>query len=437
MTKPRHLILNLNPIPGGIYAGAWRTGDRPADSFIKIEHFVELAKIAERGKLDALFLADTGGAFSAGTEYRPFRPLDPTVVLSYVAAATTRLGLISTVSSSYDTPYNLARRILSLDHVSKGRAAWNIVVTAGDDSARNFSLERALPKEQRYARGREFLEIVKALWLSWEPDGVLADPVSGRYIDPSKAHAINFAGEHFKVEGPLVTPRSVQGSPVIVQAGGSEGGTDLAGRFAHAVYSTQPEIEGARRYRTELRERATRYGRNPDTIKLLPGLITIVGSTEREAKERSEYLLSLIPDRAGINLLSEFVRLPKEVLTELDSELPWELIPEESLQGVSHTPTLLRRAKEHKLTIRQLIAQMSAVTVHTTAVGSAEQIADKLQHWFETGAVDGFNVMPAELPKGISDFVDQVLPILRQRGLFREEYETETLRGHYGLGEDD
>ncbi|WP_404294318.1 NtaA/DmoA family FMN-dependent monooxygenase (plasmid) [Microvirga sp. RSM25] len=359
------------------------------------------------------------------------------MILSHVAAVTSRLGLIATVSSSYDTPYNLARRILSLDQVSRGRAAWNVVVTAGDDAARNFSLDQALSKDQRYARAREFVEIVKALWASWEPGGVLADAESGRYIDPSKVHPIDYVGEHFKVRGPLATPRSPQGSPVIVQAGGSEGGADLAARFAHAVYSTQPELEGARRYRAELKGRAQAYGRDPDTIKLLPGLVTVVGSTEAEAKARSDYLLSLIPAEAGVSLLSDYVRLPKEALSELDRELPWEIVPAESLQGVSHTPTLLRRAKEHKLTVRQLIAQMSAVTVHATAVGSPERIADKVQHWFEEGAVDGFNVMPAELPKGAADFVDHVLPILRRRGLFRHEYETTTLRGHYGLGVDD
>ncbi|MFM0348184.1 NtaA/DmoA family FMN-dependent monooxygenase [Paraburkholderia sp. RL17-347-BIC-D] len=437
MSQHRHVILNLNPIPGGVYASAWRTGERPAASFVAIDHFAELARIAERGKFDALFLAD-GGYWSPKAEYQTFRPLDPTVVLSYVAAVTSKIGLIATASSSYNTPYNLARRILSLDHVSRGRAAWNIVVTAGDDAARNFSLDAALPKEERYARGKEFLEIVKALWLSWEPDALVADAENGRYVDGAKVHPINYVGEHFKVQGPLVTPPSVQGSPLIVQAGGSEAGTELAARFAHAVYSTQPFREDAFKYRAELRSRAQAQGRNPDAIKLIPGLITIVGSTEREAKERSEHLLSLIPLEVAIAELASRTLLPKDLFfAHLDSELPWDVIPQALLTGVGHTGSILRQARAEKLTGRQLALKNAAVEMHAVAVGSAEQIADKIQHWFETESVDGFNIMPAELPKGISDFVDHVVPILQDRGIFRREYEHDTLRGHYGLGLND
>ncbi|CUX67014.1 MULTISPECIES: NtaA/DmoA family FMN-dependent monooxygenase [Rhizobium/Agrobacterium group] len=437
MDQSRHIILNLNMIPGGVYASAWRTGYRPAHSFASIEHFKELAEIAERGKLDALFLAD-GGYWSLKAEYQAYRHLDPVIVLTYLAALTSKIGLIVTASSSYNTPYNLARRILSLDHVSGGRAGWNIVVTAGDDAARNFSLDSALPKEERYKRATEFLEIVTALWRSWAPDALLADADSGRFVDGSKVHPINYNGEHFRVDGPMVTLPSTQGAPVIVQAGGSEAGTDLAARFCHVVYSTQPSYDGARAFRTELKKRAQDQGRNPDAIKLVPGLMTIVGANEKEARDRSDYLLSLIPQQVAIAELSARSLVPEQLLLDhLDKELPWDIIPESLLSGAGHGGSILRQAHEERLTVRQLAKRNSSVEMHATAVGSAEQVADKIQHWFETGAVDGFNIMPAELPKGASEFVDHVVPILQDRGIFRRDYEKKTLRGHYGLQTED
>lgn len=437
MSNARHVILNLNPIPGGIYASSWRNGDRDPASFITVEHYAELARIAERGRFDALFLADRA-TWSPSAEFRTFRPLDPTVTLPYIAALTHHIGLIATVSTTYNTPYNLARRLLSIDHVSKGRAGWNVVVTAGDDAARNYSLTAAPPKPARYARAREFLSVVHGLWHSWDDGAVLADAATGRYVNVSRVRPIHFKGEHFAVEGPLILPPSPQGSPVLVQAGGSSDGSDLAARHAHAVYSTQPTLEGAQAYRQALRNRAAEYGRNPDTIKLLPGLVTIIGATEAEARARAEALLDLVPVEAGLATLSDFVQLPKAILErQLDDPLPWASIPSDALEGVGHAASILRQARQQGWTVRQLLREISAVNEHATAIGTPEQVADKIEHWFRSGAVDGFNIMPAELPRGIEDFVDHVVPLLQQRGLFRHEYESSTLRGHYGLGRED
>lgn len=437
MSQSKHVILNLNPIPGGIFASGWRTGYRDPKSFITVDHYVELAKIAERGLFDALFLADTA-SWSPVAGFRTFRPLDPTVTLPFVAAHTSHIGLIATVSTTYNTPYNLARRLLTLDHVSGGRAAWNVVVTAGDDQARNYSLPAAPAKADRYARGREFVEVVRKLWNSWDEGAVVADPESGVYVDVSKVHAIDFKGEHFQVAGPLGIGPSPQHHPVFIQAGGSEGGTDLAGRFANAVYSTQPTQEGARAYREELRRRAAANGRNPDTIKLLPGLVTLIGSTEEEAKRHARELLDLIPVGPGLARLSTFVELPAAVLeTGLDETLPWKDIPAEALEGVGHSATVLRTAKEKNFTVRDVLNEINSVREHATITGTPEQVADKIETWFKDGAVDGFNIMPAELPLGAEQFVDHVVPILQKRGLFRTEYAEKTLRGHYGLGEQD
>jgi FMN-dependent oxidoreductase (nitrilotriacetate monooxygenase family) len=429
MSDPRQIILNLNPMPGGFSAGGWRTGERPPEYYASIEHFAEVAEIAERGKFDGFFLADFTSWSTEGV-HRPPRFLDPIVVLSYLSARTSHIGLIATASTSYNTPYNLARRLMSLDHVSDGRFGWNVVVTAGDDAARNFSLDAAPPKEARYARAKEFVDVVQALWASWDEDAVIADVDSGVYVDAAKVHAVDFAGEHFRIPGPLVTGRSPQGAPILVQAGGSPMGTTLAARYAHAVFTVQNDIDISRAYRRELRERVAEQGRDPDIVKLLPGVVTVVGRTEEEAHERAAYLTNLVPLDVRLGSLAHQLQLPLDALSgDIDGQLPWDLVPAEAMAGHDHRATLLKGARDRAQTIRQLIDQPSST--HLNVTGSPEQIADTLQHWFETGAADGFNIMPAELPKGVSDFVDLVVPILQRRGLFKREYRNVTLRDRY------
>lgn len=429
MADRRHLILNLNPMPGGFSNGGWRTGEREPLHYSSIEHFAEIARIAERGKFDGFFLADFA-SWSAEGVHRPPRFLDPIVVLSYLSAVTSHIGLIATTSTSYNTPYNTARRLMSLDHISNGRFGWNFVVTAGDDAARNFSLDAALPKEARYARAKEFVDIVLALWASWEPDALVADVETGLYVDASKVHPIHFKGEHFRVDGPLLTARSPQDRPVLVQAGGSPMGTQLAAKYANAVFTVQNDIAISRSYRTELRAAVTAEGRDPDTVHLLPGVVTVIGRTPEEAEARAAYLTERIPLGVRLAGLAHQLQLPVEALgDDLDQQLPWHLIPAEAVAGHDHRATLLKSARDRSLTLRQLTNQPSAT--HLSVTGSPEQVADMLQHWFETGAADGFNIMPAELPKGISDFVDLVVPILQRRGLFKTDYTNITLRDRY------
>ena len=433
MTKPRQMILNLNPLPGGFSSGGWRTGERPAESYSRIEHFAEIAQIAERGKFDGYFLADFA-TYGMEGGLRPPRYLDPTVVVGYLSAVTSHIGLIATASTSYNTPYNTARRLMSLDHVSNGRFAWNVVVTAGDEAARNFSLAEAPPKEERYARAHEFVDAVQSLWRTWADDAIVADPKSGVYFDTAKVHPANFKGERFDVPGPLVIGRSPQGEPVLVQAGGSTMGTDLSSKYASIVFTVQNDIEISREYRLELRRRVAAEGRNPDHIKLLPGVVTVVGRTSEEAKQRAQYLTDFVPLETRLRMVCHFLQLPVDLFrATIDGELPWDEIPEEALVGHGHGATLLKAARDQKLTVRQLIDLPSPS--HLAAIGSPEEIADQLQHWFETDAADGFNIMPLELPKGITDFVDLVVPILQERGLFKTEYENVTLRDRLGLSE--
>jgi len=429
MSAQRQMILNLNPMPGGFSNGGWRTGEREPLHYSSIAHFAEIAQIAERGKFDGYFLADFASWNSEGVN-RPPRFLDPIVVLSYLAAVTSHIGLIATASTSYNTPYNTARRLMSLDHVSNGRFGWNVVVTAGDDAARNFSQEAALPKEERYARAQEFVDVVLALWESWEPDAIQADVESGVYTDAAKIHPIHHKGAHFRVDGPLVIARSPQDRPVLVQAGGSPMGTRLAARYANAVFTVQNDIEISRGYRTELREAVAAQNRDPDTVKLLPGVVTIIGRTQEEAKARAAYLIDQVPIDVRLNSLAHWLLLPREALgTDLDRELPWHLIPADAVNGHDHRATMLKTARDQCLTLRQLTSQSSAT--HLAVTGSPEQVADTLQHWFESGAADGFNIMPAELPKGISDFVDLVVPILQRRGIYKTKYRNVTLRDRY------
>ncbi|MEU6701025.1 LLM class flavin-dependent oxidoreductase [Pseudonocardia sp. NPDC046786] len=432
----RQLTLNLNLIPGGVFPGAWRDGGSAAGSgrrFSEIEHYIEVARIAERGKLDAVFLADTPVWRYRGA-YRPFRGLEPTVALTAVAAATERIGLVATASTSYNDPYNLARRISTLDHVSGGRAAWNIVATTGDDVARNFNRSTALDHEDRYRRAEEFLQVAFKLWDSWEEDAFPGDRGTGVFVDEGRIHRIGHVGEHFQVDGPLNLPRSPQGRPVLVQAGSSERGIGLASRYADAVYTVQPTLEGAQAFRRKVRERAAGFGRDPELVKVLPGLITVVGDTETAAKARRRELADLHDRTFALNALALQVGVPAEAL-ELDRELPWELVPEDGALGSQqgHFAALVGTARRERLTVREILDRQGGGLTHVTAVGAPEQIADRIEEWFRAGASDGFNVMPAQLPSVAEDFVDGVVPILVRRGLFRSEYPGTTLRETYGL----
>jgi FMN-dependent oxidoreductase (nitrilotriacetate monooxygenase family) len=426
----RTLHLNVNLLHSGVYPSAWRLPDSRPDAFIDIDHFIRVARVAERGKLDAIFLADTP-AINDRIDYRPFNALEPTVVLASLAAATSHIGLVATASTTYNEPYNLARRFASLDLVSRGRSGWNVVTTADAAAGRNFGFAGASEHGARYARAREFTELVQALWDSWEDDAFLGDKASGRFVDTGKVHAIRHQGAHYAVEGPLTVPRSPQGRPVIFQAGGSEDGRELAAATADAVFSLAQTIADGAAYAGDLRARAARYGRGLDALVILPGLATVIGSTEAEARRRQDELWDLVPVEYSLARLAGTLRIDPARL-DLDKPLPDPLpLPADA----NHTMFLgtVALARRDGLTVRQLLRALGGGVGHRILAGTPEAIADDIEAWFRAGAADGFNLMPDVLPDGLETFVDAVVPILQRRGLFRRDYAGATLRDHLGL----
>lgn len=429
---PRQLHLNINVLHSGFVPSAWRLPEADPRAFIDVAHYIRVAQIAEAAKFDAVFLADNA-AIVDQIDFRPITALEPTVLLACVAAATTHIGVIGTASTSYNEPYNIARRFATLDHVSKGRAGWNVVTTADAASARNFGRDAAPDHAGRYARAAEFTDIVKTLWDSWEDDAFVGDKVSGRFIDTDKVQPIAHHGTYFSVQGPLNLPRTPQGHPVLVQAGGSADGRDLAARHAEAVFSASQSFEESLAYGRELNARAAAYGRGPHAVKILAGLTTIIGATEAEAIRRRNDLIDMIPWTYSINRLAGILGVAPDRI-KLDERLPDDLALPHGGNG-NHTffSATLAQARLHGYTARQLVYALAGGGGHRVVVGTPEQIADDIEHWFTGGAADGFNLMPDALPSGLQDFTDGVVPILQQRGIFRREYEGTTLREHFGL----
>ncbi len=426
------MSIGMNILGLGGHQAAWRVGEAPWSALQDAAYFQNIARISERGALDAIFLAD-GPALAGNVANQPAGRLEPTVLLTAVALATTHIGVIATASTTYNSPFNLARRIGSMDFISGGRAAWNAVTNAGDAAAQNFGLAGAPLHVDRYARADEFLEVVIKLWDSWEDDAIVGDRITGVFADPKKVHEINHGGKYFSVKGPLNLPRSPQGRPVIVQAGGSEGGKALGSRHADAIFCTQTTLEDGIAFYNEMKERARRWGRNPDHLKIMPGLSTVIGSTEEEAHRRCDELDTYQGPEGAINQIAQRIGIPAKEL-DLDAELPWHRLgdltpPESGSHGFFEAQ--IKLAKKEKLTVRQLSKRIRSG--HRLAVGSPEQIADTLTEWFLAGAADGFNLMPDYFPSGAEIFVDHVVPLLRKRGIFRHEYTGTTLRDHLGL----
>jgi len=431
---PRQLHLNINILHSGFVPSAWRIAEADPHAFIDVGHYIRVAQIAEAAKFDAVFLADNA-SIADQINFRPITALEPTVLLASIAAATSRIGVIGTASTSYNEPYNIARRFSTLDHVSAGRAGWNVVTTADLGSARNFGREAVPEHTERYARAAEFTEVVKALWDSWEGDAFIGDKASGHFVDTDKVHPIAHHGKYFDVQGPLNLPRSPQGHPVLVQAGASPDGRDLAARHAEAVFSASQSFEESLAYGRELKARAATYGRN--AVKVLAGLTTIIGATESEALRRRDELVDLIPWSYSVARLAGTLGVPADRL-KLDEQLPDNLTLPGGGNG-NHTffHATIAQARRHGYTVRELIRSLAGGGGHRVIVGTPEQIADDIEHWFKAGAADGFNLMPDVLPGGLQDFADGVVPILQQRGIFRTEYEGRTLREHLGLARPD
>ncbi|HEX8865326.1 MAG TPA: LLM class flavin-dependent oxidoreductase [Lentzea sp.] len=424
------LHLNLFIHDTGHHEASWRLPESEPLAHIDLAYHQRIAKIAEAAKFDSVFLADSPVLWGTPGR-RPSGRLEPTILLTAIAAVTQRIGLIATASTTYNDPFNLARRFNSLDHVSGGRAGWNIVTTAGDDAARNFGLEAQPAHLTRYDRAAEFVEVSKKLWDSWEDDAIVADKAEGVHARDDRVHTIDHVGPHFRVRGPLNVPRSPQGYPLLVQAGSSEDGRDFAARHAEAVFTAQQSLAEAIAFYQDVKRRAVEFGRSPDEVKILPGLVPVIGSTEEEARALDAELERLIVPRYAVAQLATLLRVEH---LELDAELPADLPAEDDIEGSKSRYTLIvELARRERLTVRQLIGRLGGGRGHKTFAGTALQVADTIEEWYRAGAADGFNIMPAVLPSGLERFADEVLPILRDRGLFRTEYTGTTLREHYGL----
>jgi len=426
----RTLHLNAFLMTVGHHESAWRFPETDPLAAWDLQHYVHLARVAERGTFDSIFFGD-GPALQGDIRYRPVGRLDPTALLPALAAVTERIGLVATASTTYNEPYNLARRFASIDHISGGRAGWNIVTTAGADAARNFGLDDVPEHRHRYERATEFVEVCKALWDSWEADFLIGDKAGGRYADADKIHEIDHHGRFFRVKGPLNVPPMPQGHPLLVQAGSSEDGREFAARHAEAVFTAQQTLEDGKAFYADLRRRIAAYGRDPDRVKILPGIVPVLGSTEAEVARREAELADKQIPAYGLRQLSTLIGVEIE---EADLDRPLPDLGGHQVQGHQSRFTVVTElARRERLTVRQLLVRLGGGRGHRTLGGTPEQIADTLEHWFVAGAADGFNIMPPLLPSGLEDFVEHVVPLLRQRGLFRHDYLGKTLREHYGL----
>ncbi|GAA0460381.1 monooxygenase [Actinoplanes capillaceus] len=432
MTRPGQLHLNAFLMSVGHHEAAWRLPESDPYADLNVEHFKNLARIAERGKLDSLFLADVPVIFDQ-VGRRPSGILEPTVLLTALAGATQHIGLIATASTTYNEPYNLARRFASLDIVSGGRAGWNIVTTAGLDSARNFNLDALPTHRDRYERAAEFVDVSVKLWDSWDDDAIVADKETGVWGDQDRIYPPAHQGRYYSVAGALNLPRSAQGRPVLVQAGSSENGRNFAAKYAEAVFTAHQTLSDAQAFYDDLKRRAAEHGRDPDHVKILPGIVPLIGATESEARELEAELERLIRPEYALTQLADLLGVDPGELS-LDAPLPANLPEEEQIEGAKSRRTLIvNLGRREGLTVRELIGRLGGGRGHLTFAGTPVQVADKLEHWYESGAADGFNIMAPVLPSGLAAFVDQVVPILQERGRFRTEYTGHTLREHYAL----
>ncbi|MDT5078275.1 MAG: hypothetical protein QOJ80_2912 [Mycobacterium sp.] len=430
--QKRELHLNAFLMEAGHHEAAWRLPESNPRADFDLRHWIELAKLAEDAKFDSLFLAD-GPALTGSGAFRPPGQLEPFTLLTALSQHTSRIGLIATVSSTYNEPYNLARRLASVDHVSGGRAGWNIVTSAGADEAANFGLTDRPNHAARYERADEFLTVAKALWDSWESEAVVAEKESGRYADTSRLHGVDHAGSHFQVAGPLNVERPPQGYPLLVQAGSSEDGKSFAARHAEAIFTAHQTYDRAADFYRDIKARTRAAGRDPDAVLVLPGIVPFIGSTEREATELAQQFDELRIPEYGLSQLAWNFEADPSVF-ELDAPLPDFILARPKLEGSqSRSDLIIELAVREHLTVRQLLSRLGGGRGHFTFVGTPDQAADTIVSWFEGGAADGFNIMAPGLPSELETFIEHVLPILRSKGLFREDYRGRTLREHYGL----
>lgn len=429
----RQLHLNLFILSTGHHEASWRHPEAFPERATSLEYYQQLAKTAERGKMDSVFLAEKY-RLNSMVKYRVIPQLEAFTLLSAIAAVTERIGLTATASTTYNEPYHIARKFAALDHISGGRAGWNIVTSTGDVTARNFSKERHPEHRERYEQGKEFVEIAKRLWRSWGEGALVADRESGIYADTGRIRPADFEGRFYSVSGPLNIPRSPQTYPVLVQAGSSEDGKEFAAEHAEVVFTVQSAMGGAQAFYKDLKGRMGKYGRSEEQLKVLPGFTPFIGDTEAEARDRMRELDELTVTEYGLNTLSATLQTDLSGYP-LDGPLPLDRLPKvEEIRGQQARFQLyVDLARREGLTIRELIFRTAGGRGHFTYAGTPVQIADEMERWLRSEAADGFNLMPPLLPRGLDDFVDKVVPELQNRGIYRTEYSGRTLREHLGL----
>ncbi len=430
----RQLHLNLFLMSRGHHEGAWRHPEANHKSLTGLDLYVDAARVAEAAKFDAVFLADalvapnSSGLASSGL-------LEPIVLLSLLAAKTRRIGLIATASTTYSLPYTLARQFATLDHLSNGRAGWNIVTSWAAEAGANYGLQQNVDHGARYELAEEFVEAVDALWRSFPAEAVLDDRDGGQYLRSELLQPINYEGQNYRTKGPINIPQSPQRRPVYIQAGQSESGRAFAARWAEAIFTAHMTRESAQGFYADVKGRASAYGRRPEDIVILPGLSAAIGSTKREAEQVWEELDALTSIEVGLARLSarfgghDFSALPLDrPLTRGDFPDPDQVEASKS-RVIGYIDVTLKEG----LTLRQLLRKLAGARGHFAIAGTPEEVADVIEDWFRSGAADGFNVMPPIINRQLELFAEEVVPILQKRGLFRTDYEGETLRSHFGL----
>ena len=418
----------------GAHPASWLQTETAADASTDVDYYTQAARLAERGKFDLFFIADTPAArtdnLHAWSRFPMFMNVfEPITLLSAIASATTHIGLGATASTSFYEPYNIARLFSSLDHLSRGRAAWNVVTSANDYAARNFGLDRLPPHGERYERAQEFVSLVKALWDTWDDDAFICDRQSGLNFDPAKFHVLDHQGKYFKLHGALNIGRAPQGQPVIIQAGASETGRDFAAETAEVVFASDSSVAEGRAFYDDLKGRMVKFGREPDDLKVLAGLPVVIGSSAQEAEDKYQALQGMIHPDVGRMRLSNDLEVDLSDLP-LDEPIPEGRIPAKSNHHqmyFANIADMIRRG----MTLRQIY--MSYERGLKTVRGTPLQIADRMEEWVSGGAADGFMLLFHAMPGGLRDFVEHVVPELQRRGAMRGEYNARTLRGHLGL----
>lgn len=430
----RQLHFNVFVLTRGHHEASWRHPESAKLPSSDLGVYQWVANTAEKGLLDSIFIAD-GLALTPDFERAPCAWTEPMTALGALSATTKNIGLIATASTSYSLPYNLARQFASVDHMSGGRVGWNIVTSWTASAASNYGASGMVPHGERYARAEEYIQAVKGLWNSWADDAVVNDPKSGIYLNMDRIKPVNHHSENYHVEGPLNIPRGPQGYPVLVQAGSSPSGRAFAARHAEAIFNVSMEKSTAQDFYKDIKAKIAAEGRAPEQTLVLPGMSLIIGGTEEEAQKRADELGELINIEVGLRRLSnrfgghDFSHLP------IDTPLSVDDFPDPSkVETVrSRTEVMVGLVRRDRLTLRQLLTKMAEARGHLYAVGTPEQCADLIEDWFTDGAADGFNLMPPVMPMMLEAFVDEIVPILQKRGLFRTAYEGSTLRDHYGL----